>query len=47
MLGSSKEEIIRMINGQGYHDVSEIFYASMDKSKTISISPYDVNFDGI
>lgn len=47
MLGSSKEEIIKMINGQGYHDVSEIFYASMDKSKNICISPYDIKLDDI
>ncbi|QUI23063.1 DUF421 domain-containing protein [Vallitalea pronyensis] len=46
-LGSSKEEIIRLINGQGYPNVSDIFYASMDKNKTLSISPYDINQDDI
>lgn len=47
MLGSSKKEIINLINEQGYNHISEIFFASMDKSKNISISPYEVNYDDI
>ncbi|MCM1991806.1 DUF421 domain-containing protein [Oceanirhabdus seepicola] len=47
LLNFSKEEIIEIIREHGYNDISQIFFASMDKSKNICISDYDVKCDDI
>ena len=47
LLNFSEEEIIEIIQEQGYNDISNIFFASMGKSKNICISDYDVNHDDI
>ncbi|WBW97268.1 DUF421 domain-containing protein [Oceanirhabdus sp. W0125-5] len=47
LLNFSEEDIIKIIKEHGYNDISEIFFASMDKSKNISISPYDFEGDNI
>ena len=47
LLNFSNEEIIEIIKEHGYNDISQIFFASMDKSKNICISDYDVNHDDI
>ncbi len=47
LLNLSEEEIIKIIKEHGYTDISQIFFASMDKSKNICISDYDVRCDDI
>jgi len=47
LLNFSEEEIIKIIKEQGYNDISDIFFASIDRNKNISISPYDVEGDNI
>lgn len=46
-IGISKEEILNLIQKQGFNDYKEIFFASMDKRKNIYISPYNFKCNDI
>lgn len=47
VIGISKEEILRLIQKQGFSSYNEIFFASIDKRKNIYISPYNYKCDDI
>lgn len=43
----TEDYVLKMLKQKGYTDISKIFFASMDRQGTISISPYDLKADAI
>lgn len=46
-VGLQEDDIIKLINIHGYDSPNEIFYASMDRDKNMTISPYNFICDDI